>query len=127
MRERFDVDEAMKVFNNQLNSKFTGWVRLEGLSLFCSMASLILAIADYEVALANGGFAGISNLNGNNLDGVDWNVILNDRLNVDGTNRLRILVAIFSFLAIFFLTLRNLHQGAWKNNYFNKQLQRENL
>jgi len=107
MREQFDVDDKMKVFNNNLNSKFTGWVRLEGLSLFFSMASLILAIVDYEVALANGGFLGISTLTGYEKD-ADWDQILSNRLNVDGTNRLRILVAITSFLAIFFLTLRNL-------------------
>jgi len=126
MREQFDVDDKMKVFNNNLNSKFTGWVRLEGLSLFFSMASLILAIVDYEVALANGGFHGISTLTGYDKD-ADWDQILSIRLNVDGTNRLRILVAITSFLAIFFLTLRNLGQGAWKNNFYHKQLQRENL
>lgn len=116
----------MKGHNNNLNSKFAFWVKLEAISLFFSLAGLALAILDYELSLSNGSLDGLKDIHGDG-SGADWDTIMQDRVTAGGTGKLRILVAICSGLAIAFLALRNINQVKWKNNFFNKQIQREQL
>lgn len=124
LKEKFDHN--MKDHNKNLNSKFEFWVKLEAASLFFSLAGLAVAILDYELSLGNGSLDGLKDINGDGTN-ADWDTILEHRMHVGGTGRLRILVAICSGLAIAFLALRNINQVAWKNNFYNKQIQREEL
>lgn len=107
---------------------FKLWRLAEFFQTIFSLSGLILQCIAYENALDTGGFDGIKHLNGNEEYGDPlFERAIEMRLAHPFTRWSRYVNCILAALTISCLTLRNILKARWYNEYFSKQLVRENL
>ena len=112
----------------EMEKGFKQWRLAEFFQMTFSIWGLVIQCLAYENALDTGGFDGIKHLHGDEEYGdpiLDQAIEM--RLSHPYTKYSRYVNCILAALTITCLTLRNFLKAKWYNEYFSKQLIRENL